>query len=146
MSESIDDPRLRDDVLESEGLDQATVKAVGKLSEAFETVEVARGLLYQFHRMSGTADLMLGDAVEMLRDAGHGELADRIDRELLGRNVLPGRWTFQVVEAYDDDYYRLFRELDEEGTKIAKAHRHLFEAGMKRERRTPGEPGHEATP
>lgn len=140
------DSRLDDDVLENEGLDEDTVAAVGKLSEAFETVEAARGHLYQFHRMSGTADLMLGDAVSMLRDAGHTELADRIDRELLGRNVVHGRWTFQLVEEYDDGYHRLFRELDEQGTRLVHGHRHLFEAGLKRERRSRGEPGHEATP
>ena len=38
-------------------LDDATVEALGKLSEALEVVEHARGLLYGFHRLTGTADL-----------------------------------------------------------------------------------------
>ena len=74
-------------------MNDATVEAVGKLSEAFEVIEDARGSLYRFHRLSGRADFALGDAVKLLRDAGHTELADRIDAELLGRNVLPGMWT-----------------------------------------------------
>jgi hypothetical protein len=63
-----------------DGVDDATVDALGRLSEALEAVEVARGHLYAFHRLSGTADLTLGDAVRRLRAAGHEELADRIDR------------------------------------------------------------------
>ena len=49
-----------------EGVDDATVEALGKLSEALEAVEAARGHLYAFHRLSGTADLTLGDAVQQL--------------------------------------------------------------------------------
>ncbi len=52
---------------------------------------------YSFHQLSGTADLTLGDAVAQLREAGHHELAKELDTELVGRNVLPGRWTFQIV-------------------------------------------------
>jgi len=40
-------------------LDDATVDALGKLSEALEVVENARGHLYEFHRMTGTADVKL---------------------------------------------------------------------------------------
>jgi hypothetical protein len=110
-------------------------------------VEEARGLLYTFHRRCGTADLTLGTAVDLLREAGHTELADRIDRELIGRNVLPGRWSFQIVEEYDDGYYALFRELEQVArTTLAQGRRHLYEAEMKEDRRTPGLPGHEATP
>lgn len=118
-------------------MDDATVEAVGKLSEAFEVVEDARGSLYRFHRLSGRADFALGDAVRMLREAGHGELAARIDRELLGRNVLPGLWTFQVVEGYDDTYYSQFRRLVTEARNaLAGGERHTYEARLKAERHT----------
>lgn len=130
-----------------EGLDTQTLDALGKLSEALEAVEVARGKLYEFHRLSGTADLALGEAVELLRQAGHGVLADRLEREVLGRNVLAGRWTFQVVEEYDDGYYAAFREGEREvRDRLAQGRRHLYEAEMKENRRTRGAAGHEATP
>ncbi|MBW8870638.1 MAG: hypothetical protein JF618_00160 [Leifsonia sp.] len=130
-----------------EGLDDATVEALGSLSEALEVVEHARGLLYGFHRLTGKADLTLGEAVEKLRAAGHGDLADRIERELVGRNVIDGRWTFQIVEDYDDGYYALFRDLEREARdRLAGGRRHLFEAELKEQRRTHGEPGHEARP
>ncbi len=130
-----------------EGVDDATVEALGKLSEALEAAEVARGHLYTFHRLSGTTDLTLGDAVQQLRDAGHADLADRIDRELVGRNVIPGHWTFQIVEAYDDGYYATFKELERAAREeLVGGRRHLYEAEMKEDRRTHGAPGHEAKP
>jgi hypothetical protein len=130
-----------------DGVTDATVEALGKLSEALEAAEVARGHLYEFHRRSGTADLTLGEAVDQLRKAGHEELADRIDAELVGRNVIHGRWTFQVVEEYDDTYYSLFKELDQLARdELVGGRRHLYEAEMKERERTPGDPHHTAVP
>jgi hypothetical protein len=130
-----------------EGVDDATVSALGKISEALEAVEHARGHLYAFHRLCGTADLTLGEGVEQLRDAGHTELADRIERELVGRNILEGRWSFQVVEEYDDGYYATFRGLERQARdELVGGRRHLFEAEMKEDRRTPGDPAHTARP
>ena len=81
-----------------------------------------------------------------LVDTAH-EIADRIERELVGRNVLQGRWTFQVVEEYDDGYYATFKELDRFARdQLVGGKRHLYEAEMKEDRRTDGRPGHEATP
>ncbi|GAA1431426.1 hypothetical protein GCM10009616_18510 [Microlunatus lacustris] len=129
------------------GVDDATVDALGKLSEALETVERARGHLYTFHQLTGEADIALQGAVAALREAGHAEVAERLDRELVGRNVLEGRWTFQVVEDYDDGYWSLFRGLEKDARdRLAGGRRHLFEARLKQAGRTPGEPGHEATP
>ncbi len=130
-----------------EGVNDATVEALGKLSEALEVVENARGHLYEFHRMSGMADLTLGEAVGQLRDSGHEELADRLQTELVGLNVVEGRWTFQIVEEYDDGYYSTFRRLEAQARdSLVDGKRHLFEAEMKEDRRTHGRPGHEAVP
>ena len=129
------------------GVSDETVAALGKLSEALETVERARGHLYSLHQLIGHADLMLDDAVAQFRAAGHHDIADRIDTDLLGRNVIAGRWTFQIVEDFDDNYYGFFRELDRDARdKLVDGRRHLFEAEMKEQRRTPGRPGHEARP
>ncbi|MGY0500877.1 hypothetical protein ACWZHB_20515 [Nocardia sp. FBN12] len=129
------------------GADAATVAAVGKLSEALETTERARGHLYSFHQLTGGADLTLGDAVDMLRAAGHHRLAGKLAAELVGRNVLPGRWTFQIVEEYDEDYYARFRQLEREiRDELVDGRTHLYEAEMKQARRSHGRAGHEATP
>jgi hypothetical protein len=127
-----------------DGVDDTTVAALGKLSEALETTERARGHLYSMHQLTGSADLMLDDAVRMLREAGHGDLAERIERELIGRNVIAGHWTFQIIEDYDDGYFALFRELEQTAReRLVGGRRHLYEAEMKQRRRTAGEPGHE---
>ena len=128
-------------------LDDTTVEGLGKLSEALETVEQARGLLYGFHQLTGKADLLLQDAVELLRKAGHTELADDLDRDLVGRNVIADRWTFQIVEDYDATYWSVFRAFDERArTELADGDRHVYEARMKQRERTRGHPNHEAGP
>jgi hypothetical protein len=129
------------------GVSDATVEALGKLSEALETCERARGRLYDFHQLTGSADLALGEAIEALREAGQHAIADRLEQELLGRNVISGRWTFQIVEDYDDNYWSLFRELERTARDaLAGGRRHLFEARLKQSERTGGLPGHEAAP
>jgi hypothetical protein len=75
-------------------------------------VEHARGYLYGFHRLTGKADLALGEAVELLRTAGHADIAETLNKDLVGRNVIEGRWTFQIVEDYDDHYYAEFKALE----------------------------------
>ena len=128
-------------------LDDDTVAALGKLSESLETVEQARGLLYGFHQLTGKADLLLQDAVELLRTAGHDALADDLERDLVGRNVIADRWTFQIVEDYDANYWSTFRAFDERARhELADGDRHVLEARMKQRERTSGHPRHEAGP
>lgn len=116
-------------------MDDETIWALGKLSAALETTERARGHLYSFHQLTGTADFMLDEAIALLREAGHYEHADRVQRELLGRNVLPGRWTYEVVEEYDDSYYEPFREVERDARNaLGDGKRHGLEARLKRER------------
>ena len=71
---------------------------------------------------------------------------------------LPGRWTFQIVEEYDDGYHTLFRDPDRAVRDgLMGGRRHVYEAEMKEDRRTadvrreaqpgePGQPGHESRP
>ena len=128
-------------------LDDTTVEGLGKLSEALETIEQARGQLYGFHQHSGKADLLLQDAVELFRKAGHTQLADDLDRDLVGRNVIADRWTFQVVEDYDATYWSVFRAFDQRARdELSDGDRHVYEARMKQGERTHGHPRHEAGP
>ena len=121
----------------SQDVDDATAEALGKLSEALETTERARGHLYSFHQLTGHADLQLDEAVELLRAAGHPEAADLVTRELIGRDVLPGRWTFQVVEEYEDGYHAAFAGVERRiRERLAGGRRHLHEARMKERRQS----------
>ncbi|WP_405009251.1 hypothetical protein [Kitasatospora sp. NBC_01539] len=120
-----------------EGVGDATVEALGLLSEALETTVRARGRLYDFHQMTGGADKAVGEAVEALRRAGHGDLADLVEREVRGADVLPGMWTFQIVEAYDDGYHRRFTEVERQVREALVGGRdHIAEAEMKERRET----------
>lgn len=94
-----DDPHRR-----PAGVDDATVEAVGKMTEALECVERVRGHLFELHQLSGHADLAFGEAADLLEKAGHTALATDVRREVVGLNTFPGRWSFQLVEEYDDYY------------------------------------------
>jgi hypothetical protein len=119
-------------------IDDTTVQALGKLSEALETTERARGHLYEMHQLTGTADFQLDEAVSLFMQAGHTEIAARVQRDLIGRDVVPGHWTFQLIEEYDDGYYADFREVERDAReKLAGGRRHLHEAKLKKARQTP---------
>jgi hypothetical protein len=119
--------------------DDATVEAAGKVSEAFEWMIRARGSLYRFHQEMGRADLVLGEAIEQLRAAGHAELADDLEREWLGRNAIRDRWTFEIVEDFDATYWQV-AEAGERRVRdsLMGGRRHVHEAEMKAARRRRG--------
>ncbi|MGI8310181.1 hypothetical protein [Saccharopolyspora hattusasensis] len=130
----------------------ASVDAASKVTEALETVERARGHLYEWHQLIGSANDKLNVAVRALRSTGHTELADAVERNLVGRNVLPGRWTFQAIEEFDEGYYEPFRNNEEHVRQIMLGgRRHVYEAAMKEAARSVDESGaplpwHAATP
>ena len=129
------------------GVSDQTVEALGKLSAALDHVEDARGHLYAFHRLMGSAESTLEEATELVRAAGHADLADALDRDVLGANPLPGMWSFQMVEAFDDGFYARAKGLQQQALDaLVEGRRHIFEAEMKELRRTHGRGGHEATP
>jgi hypothetical protein len=127
-----------------DGVDDATVEAVGKVSEAFEWLIRARGSLYAFHQEMGRADAVLGDALDLLREAGHGELAAELERTWLGRNAITDRWTFEIVEDFDATYWEAARAGERKvREELVDGRHHLHEAEMKADRRTDG-PGDDA--
>ena len=129
MANSSEDRRLADAPA------QAVVEALGHLSEALETTYRARGHLYAFHQLTGKADFLLDDVIEKLRAAGEDDAAEAVKARLRGRDVLPDRWTFQIVEEYDEGYFAAFTELERElRERLAGGRRHLYEAQLKRDR------------
>ena len=61
--------------------------------------------------------------------------------------MIADRWTFQIVEDFDDNYWSVFRGFDERArTELADGDRHVYEARMKQGERTKGHPRHEAGP
>jgi len=136
-----------DDHERPEGASDEAVEAAGKMTEALETLERARGHLYSFHQLVGEADAYLDRILELLRACGETELEERVRTDLLGRNVAPGRWTFQLVEEFEDGYWEVFRTHERAIREaLVGGRRHVYEAEMKERRRTHGRPGHESRP
>src|SRR3954453_11509306 len=117
--------------------DENAVETAGKMTAALETLERARGHLYSFHQLVGEADLALDEVLTALHGCGADELAARLDEELVGRNVLPDRWTFQVVEEFDEGYWSVFREHERAVREaLTGGRRHVYEAELKARRRS----------
>lgn len=129
------------------GVSDETVEAIGKVSEAVEYVERVRGHLYSLHQLMGRADFLFEEGAELLAGAGHRDDAAHLLAEIVGRNVLDGRWTFQIVEEFDDCYYgpvlEALRDLEQ---RHLDGRRHVFEEELKEKRRSAGRPGHERRP
>jgi hypothetical protein len=129
------------------GASDEAVEAAGKMTEALETLERARGHLYSFHQLIGETDFALDRVLELLRECGEPELEERIRTDLLGRNVAPGRWTFQLIEEFEDGYWEVFRNHERAvRDALTGGRRHVYEAELKERRRTHGRPGHESRP
>src|SRR5207245_3519665 len=114
-----------------------TVDAVGKASEALEYIERARGHLYAFHQLIGRADALFEESASRLAAEGHAADAASLWRNVVGRDVLEGRWTFQIVEGFDDDYYNAARaELAGLEAALVAGRRHAHEEELRERRRT----------
>ncbi len=112
------------------------------LSKALETTERARGRALRVPPADRHCRLPGRDAVRLLREAGHGTEADLLEREVLGRNVIPGHWTFQIIEEYNRTYYQRFADLEHRLLHdLAQGRDHIQEAELKqrRHRRTEGD-------
>jgi|SRR5215208_4288552 len=142
MSEQPDPEHVR-----PETASDTAVEAAGKMSEALETLERARGHLYSFHQLIGETDFKLDEVLELLHECAEEALAERVRADLLGRNVVPGHWTFQLVEAFDDTYWEVFRAHERAvRDALMQGRRHVYESELKERRRTHGKPGHESRP
>jgi len=142
MTQHPDDEHVR-----PAGASDEAIAAAGKMSEALETVERARGHLHSFHQLIGKADFELDEVLELLGECGAERLAERLRTDLVGRNVVPGCWTFQLIEEFDETYWAVFRAHEREvRDELAGGRRHVYESELKERRRTHGRPGHEARP
>jgi hypothetical protein len=129
------------------GVSDEVVAALGTLSEAYEYVVRARGHLYEMHQLMGHADFLFGDAADDLEQAGCAREAAEVRQDVVGRNIVDGRWTFQLVEEFDRIYYRFVEDLVRRYEAVhVGGRRHVFEAELKEKRRSAGRLHHEARP
>ena len=51
---------------------------------------------------------------------------------LVGRDIIKDRWSFQVVEDYDENYWEVFRAMERRArAQLGDAEPHIYEAEMK---------------
>ena len=81
-----------------DGVSDETIEALGKLSAAMDHIEDARGHIYAFHRLMGSAERTMEEATELVRKAGHVDIADALDTEVLVDSV-----RLSVQTAYPPD-------------------------------------------
>jgi hypothetical protein len=99
------------------------------------------------HQLIGRADFLLEESANLLERAGCADDASAMRADVVGRNVLDGRWTFQIVEEFDKMYYRVVEAMLDRLTEQHMAGMpHIYESEMKERRRTAGRLGHEARP
>jgi len=116
--------------------DPLIIEAVGKATEALEYVERARGHLYAFHQLIGRADFLFEKSSLLLAESGCRDEAESLWQNVVGRDVLESRWTFEIVERFDDDYYQTVRsEVLGLEQRLVAGRRHAHEEVLRHRRR-----------
>lgn len=95
---------------------EETLQANHELLSAYEYVIRARGALYEFHHLIAQADSLFESAAKHLNEVGHPECAGYVQR-VVGRDVLPGLRTHELVEGFDDSYWRDANDAENEVRK-----------------------------
>lgn len=76
-------------------------RALHDLRLAVEHINRAYGHLLAFHHQVGHAMDQFAAAEGRLRDAGHGDHADRVRDDLLPAGVVGDRWSYELVEGFE---------------------------------------------
>jgi len=112
-------------------------EALHEVELGVENLHRAHGHLVSFHHSTGRAMDHLADAEELLRDAGHDSLADRLRDDHLPRGVVPpcdgdgataGRWSYDLLEKFQETFlYDVVAFGDQVNERIADGRRHVTE-------------------
>jgi hypothetical protein len=85
-------------------LDDGERAALHDLQLGIEHLHRGYGHLLAFHHAVGRAMNRFDDAREELRESGHDGWADALRDDLLPAGVVEGMWTYEVVEAFADEF------------------------------------------
>ena len=115
-------------------LTETELTAIHRVELGLEWLHRAHGALVAFHHKTGHAMDHLATAEELFRESGHDELADRLRDEMLPRGVVPredggpGRWTYELLEAFEEDLYADTRTFEVEAREaVTDGLRHAAE-------------------
>jgi hypothetical protein len=99
-----------------------------------EHVDRAHGHLLGFHHHVGRGMDRLDEAEQLLRAAGHAAFADRLRDELLPAGVVDDRWSYELVEAFEDGMRADVDEFDSSlRTALTGGRRHVDERRQQEE-------------
>jgi hypothetical protein len=114
-------------------LTAAETEALHDCRLAVEHLYRAYGTLLAFHHRIGHAMDALAVAESTLRDAGHDDVADELRDRHLPAGPVDDRWTYELVEAFEDGLLAELAAFDERVREdLAGGRRHVAEAEQKR--------------
>jgi hypothetical protein len=112
-------------------------EALHEVELGVEHLHRAHGHLVSFHHSTGRAMDHLAAAEDMLREAGHDALADRLRDEHLPRGVVPpcdddeataGRWSYDILEKFQETFLDdVVAFGDRVSERVADGRRHVAE-------------------
>ena len=88
---------------ELEPIDDPTQRGLHKMQLARENLDGAYGYLIQAHHETGGAMEQWAEAADLIEAGGHEDLAAEM-RSHLGDGVIGDAWTYELEEAYRDDF------------------------------------------
>jgi hypothetical protein len=119
---------MGDNVPDSDDVSEAEAEALHKVELALEWLRRAHGTFVELHHTTGHALDHLADAESALREQGYEEFADEIRDDHLPRGVLEDRWTYDLLEEYEEDFLSPYEEFEDEvRDEIADGVRHVKE-------------------
>jgi len=119
--------------MDDSNLAETELAAIHRVELGIEWLHRAHGSLVAFHHKTGHAMDHLATAGELFREAGHDGLADRLRDDLLPRGVVPreqgpGQWTYELLEAFEEDLYADARTFEVEAREaVTDGLRHAAE-------------------
>ncbi|WP_408957246.1 hypothetical protein [Natrinema sp. 74] len=130
-----DTPTDLDARTESTALSETECEALHEVELGLEWTQRAQGSLLEFHHATGHGMDHLYRAEELLRDAGHDDLADAIRADLLPHGVVDeDRWSYDVLENFQETLLSEVRSLERHVRReVADGERHVRERRQERE-------------
>lgn len=117
----------------SDDLTEAEREALHALQLGVEHVHRAYGELLSCHHQTGRAMDRFETAREKLRAAGHDAFADTLRDEVLPTGAVDERWTYELVEAFEDDLHAESVAFEKRvRDALADGERHLTEREQQR--------------
>lgn len=114
------------------GLTAEVREAMDAVEVACEWVERAFGSLLDAHHRTGRAQILLLEAADAMESLGRADHAARI-REVAARDVLPGRWTYRMVDEYRSLLIEPVRAMEEDvRADMTGGLRHVHEIDLRR--------------